>query len=92
LERIIADDRDVARRRLPGIEADIDYFLRLAHRLWIVGCRRAATTAIEHLYSAVGAIASIDIPVIAQDVAHRKTDGPAGGFRQIDVNVVGAGL
>ena len=64
-------DRDVAGGRLAGIEADIDYSLRQAQRLRIVGCRAAAATAGEHLNSAVGAIAGIDIPVIAKDDAMR---------------------
>ena len=71
LERIVPDDGDVARGGLAGIEADVDYSLRRAQRLGIVGRRGGAATAIEHQNSAIRTIAGVDVPVIAEDDAMR---------------------
>lgn len=76
-ERIVANDGDAGRGRLADIEADVDYFNRQADRLRIAGGRRRAAIAREHLNSAVGAIADIDVPVVGEDDAMRMT--AAGG-------------
>src|SRR5271155_2395404 len=55
------------RRGLTGIAADVDDPHRGAQRLRHEGRRWGTATSGEHLNSAVGPIAGIDIPVIAED-------------------------